>query len=215
MSDARLSLLKRLRFSDVIEENSAEISVKASDSEEFDWRQHGAVSKVKDQKSCGSHYAFAAVESIESQHFLRTQKLVSLSEQQVIDCSKSFGNKGCHSGTLPFAFEYIMSAGLMDDDEYPYKGVVGERCLFVQSGALVKIEGYRKIPSDEESLLQEVEETGPVAVMINLRNSLRWHKRGIYEDSSCNSTSRKHAVLIVGYGSEGGKDYWIIKNSWV
>lgn len=192
-----------------------EVNPPISELEEFDWRHKGAVSPVKDQKTCGSCYAFAAVESIESQYFMISRKLVSLSEQQVVDCSKSYGNDGCHKGTIEKTFRYIrVQGGLMNEEHYPYKGVENKRCMYVKNSAIVKIGGYHKIRPSEAVLLKELESTGPVALMINLKHSLRTYDGGIYDETDCKS-SELHGVLLVGYGSEKGQDYWILKNSWV
>lgn len=201
--------------SDTSDEQSEEVEPPKSQLREFDWRHKGAVSPVKDQKTCQSCYAFSAVESIESQYFIISRKLVSLSEQQVVDCSKSYGNDGCHKGTIEKTFRYIkVQGGLMSEEHYPYKGAENKRCMYVKNSAIVKVGGYHKIRPNEVVLLQELESKGPVALMIHLKHSLRTYDGGIYDETDCKS-SELHGVLLVGYGSEKGQDYWILKNSWV
>nr|XP_015203951.1 PREDICTED: cathepsin L1-like [Lepisosteus oculatus] len=139
-----------------------------------DWRTMGYVTGVKNQLSCGSCWAFSATGSLEGQHFRATGKLVSLSEQQLVDCSRAFGNYGCGGGLMDQAFLYIKAAGGIDtEDFYPYEA---RSCL--------------------------LNEKCPCLIA------------GIYDEPGCSSTSLNHGVLVVGYGTESTKDYWIVKNSW-
>lgn len=102
----------------------------------FDWREHGAVTPVKMQHGCMSSYAFAAVEAIESQFFIQSQRLWSLSEQQVVDCSKRFGNQGCQRGFIDKTFRYILTRGFMLEIDYPFVDQEKEQCKFRRKGSL-------------------------------------------------------------------------------
>lgn len=181
----------------------------------LDWRDRGALSPVKNQFGCGSSYAFAAVEAIEAQYFIKTKSLLSLSEQQIVDCSKKFGNDGCQDGFIDKTYRYIrQQGGLMLETDYQYTGHTSNHCQFVENKKLVKIAGFRQIPVSELALFNAVTKIGPVAVVLNFKDSLRKYKKGIYSDPDC-FTDKRQSVLVVGYGSENGIDYWIIKNSWV
>lgn len=211
ISSARLSEFETAKSEETVEDISEDLR---DYTEDFDWRHHGAISPVKDEAACSACYAFAAVDCIESHHFIRIRKLILLSKQQVIDCSKEYGNNGCHSGNLASTFNYVKTAGLMNEEHYPYKGRENSRCLYVKNSAVVTIEGYHRVAAHEFTIMQEVK-NGPVAVMVNVMPSLRKYTHGIYQDNECRSSHEKHALLIIGYGRENGLDYWIIKNNWV
>ncbi|XP_069051664.1 procathepsin L-like [Lepisosteus oculatus] len=181
-----------------------------------DWRTMGYVTGVKNQLSCGSCWAFSATGSLEGQHFRATGKLVSLSEQQLVDCSRAFGNYGCGGGLMDQAFLYIKAAGGIDtEDFYPYEAR-DSTCRFSPNTIGSTCSGYFDVvPRDESTLQSAVAIMGPVSVGIDAGNpSFQLYKSGIYDEPGCSSTSLNHGVLVVGYGTESTKDYWIVKNSW-
>jgi len=186
---------------------SSGITVPAS----ADWRTEGQVTAVKDQKQCGSCWAFSVTGSTEGAYFRSTGKLESFSEQQLVDCSRSI-NDGCDGGYLDETFPYIQKNGLQSEASYPYTAKDG-KCVFDATKVITKVSKYVSIAKNEPNLLEAVGSIGPVSVAIDA-SYINSYKSGVYADTKCSARNLNHGVLIVGYGTEGGKDYWIVKNSW-
>lgn len=182
---------------------------------EIDWRTNGAVTKVESQGRCGSCYAFSATGAIEGQHFIATGKLVSLSEQQIVDCSQSFGNDGCKGGSMEAAFRSVIKVGGIEQESfYKYIAKDTQKCMFHSIHAGAKIDDYENIDSNEAALQQAVAFKGPVSVAIHVSPQFYKYKSGVFS-GDCKGKIN-HAVLLVGYGiTIFGEQYWLVKNSWV
>ena len=171
---------------------------------------------MKNQGQCGSCWSFSTTGSLEGQHFRKNNKLVSLSEQNLVDCSKAHGNHGCKGGWMNTAFEYIKQNGGIDTEQsYPYLGTDVGECKFSKSSIGATCTGYTSIKAgDEEQLKNAAATIGPIAVAIQVTSSFQSYHSGVYYEPACNPNQLNHAVLVVGYGNEGGHDYWLVKNSW-
>ncbi|XP_073309084.1 cysteine protease RD19A-like [Primulina huaijiensis] len=194
---------------------------------DFDWRDHGAVSPVKNQGSCGSCWSFSTTGAVEGAHFLATGKLESLSEQQLVDCDhecdpedKDSCDSGCNGGLMNSAFEYTLKAGgLMPEKDYPYTGTDRGACKFDKTKIAAKVANFSVVSLDEDQIAANLVKHGPLAVALNAVY-MQTYMRGVSCPYIC-SKQLDHGVLLVGYGSSGyapirmkEKQYWIIKNSW-
>ncbi|XP_054835548.1 procathepsin L-like [Eublepharis macularius] len=187
---------------------------------EVDWRKKGYVTRVKDQGNCGSCWAFSATGALEGLHFKVTKQLVSLSEQNLIDCSEKFRNRGCRGGNASRAFLYVQhNGGINSEQTYPYLSQNSASCRYNPQKPAARCTSFVVVPKgDEKALEQAVANAGPVSIALDSRSKeFQFYKSGIFS-SPWSGHELNHAMLVVGYVSspKGGKGrgYWILKNSW-
>jgi cathepsin L len=183
----------------------------------IDWRNYNGknyVTPVKNQGQCGSCWAFSTTGSIECRSAIAGKPLTSLSEQQLVDCSSAYGNQGCNGGEMQDAMKYVKAnGGLCSETEYPYRGVDGT-CKASSCGTKYDpITGYSDVTKDSENAMETAVAAGCVSVAIEAdQTAFQFYSSGIL-DGTC-GTNLDHGVLLVGYGTQSGKEYWWLKNSW-
>lgn len=181
------------------------------------WTAKGAVNPVQNQGQCGDCWAFSACGALEGQYFLTTGSSVVMSEQNLVDCTTSYGNYGCNGGEMTIAFQYVQqNKGIDANVSYPYTATNGT-CHYSSAVSVGYNSGYRSVqPGKELALQQAVAQIGPISVGIDAgQPSFQLYKAGVYSSAKCSSINLDHAVLAVGYGTTSdGQDYWLLKNSW-
>nr|QEQ08290.1 cysteine proteinase falcipain 2a [Plasmodium falciparum] len=209
-------LLDQMNYEEVIKKYRGEENF---DHAAYDWRLHSGVTPVKDQKNCGSCWAFSSIGSVESQYAIRKNKLITLSEQELVDCS--FKNYGCNGGLINNAFEDMIElGGICTDDDYPYVSDAPNLCNIDRCTEKYGIKNYLSVPDNK--LKEALRFLGPISISVAVSDDFAFYKEGIF-DGECGD-QLNHAVMLVGFGmkeivnpltKKGEKHYYyIIKNSW-
>lgn len=182
------------------------LNVSLSDS--FDWVAKGAVNPVKNQGQCGSCWSFSTACNLEGVGFVTTGKLVSLSEQNIMDCDKTCYS--CNGGLPSLALIWSSkSGGVASEASYPYTARDGS-CRSV--GAIAHNKGYQKVSQDENEIAKALVTYGPLSIGVDA-TPFQSYQGGVMNNPSCSKTRLDHAVNIVGYGVDKIQ-YWKIRNSW-
>ena len=191
-----------------------EIYLPEANADKVDWRGSGAVTPVKNQGSCGSCWAFSSTGALEAAFFFKGKTLDSFSEQQLVDCSTSFGNQGCNGGLMDQAFKYLESNSEEQESDYPYSGLDG-KCAYASSKGVTKVSTYNDVPQTAAQLKAALQ-NGPVAVAV--KANLWWQLYFGGVSKACYAGTKadelNHGVLAVGYDDTASVPFWIIKNSW-
>ena len=171
-----------------------------------------------------SCWAFSTVANLEGLYYKGKGKMVTMSEQMLVDCDTY--DSACNGGLMEYSFTWLQeNGGIMTDTDYPYKGYKSTCRSDASKYVDMTITGYTKLgsssstwdPVDEDEIKEFLYETGPLAVALNA-NPLQTYSSGILDKTSsqCPTSGMNHAVTMVGYGHDdaSNKDYWIVKNSW-
>lgn len=209
---------KNLYETDIIDNSSGDlkylkININTKLPENFSWEEKKVVTRIKDQKKCGSCWTFAISAVIESQIAIKHGYNANLSEQNLLDCDVL--NFGCDGGWILQGFEYTRINGLMLEADYPY--VANQRnCKYDKNLVYAKVDSHYSLKTqNEEEIKAILFDKGPLLVGINA-GPLHLYIKGILDldHRQCNTRELNHAVVLIGYGVENGVKYWKFKNSW-
>ena len=200
------------------EREYAPVWLEPSNADGVNWVEKGAVTDVKNQGSCGSCWSFSTTGALEGAHFIATGSLESYSEEQLVECDYGIlKNMGCNGGLMDKAFKYVESNALATEADYPYTSGTGKRGSCDTSklaNASLKVSTYTDVTKNDASQLKAALDKQPVSVAIEAdKMAFQMYHSGVLTGDKC-GTNLDHGVLAVGYGTENGVEYYLVKNSW-
>jgi len=185
--------------------------INAIEAAEVDWRKKGAVNPVQNQGQCGSCWAFSSIAALEGAHFIKSKNLIKLSESQLVDCDKV--SDGCNGGLEIYAFNYAEKSAIELEKTYPYVAKT-ERCKAKSSKGVVNAVSHKAVKAKSVTALKSAIQSGPTCVSVDAANNyFQGYTGGILNSTKCGH-NLDHAVTAVGYGTEKGQEYAIVRNSW-
>jgi C1A family cysteine protease len=181
--------------------------------ESIDWVQKGGVTPVKNQAQCGSCWAFSTTGAVEGAYFVASGKLVSLSEEDLVSCDTV--DNGCGGGAMDNGFDFAKNYGICREADDPYTSGQGNRGICNgKCKAAVTVTSHVDVPPKDEEALKAAVAMQPVSVAIEADQKVfQLYTGGVLNNVAC-GTKLDHGVLVVGYGTENGHDFWKVKNSW-
>jgi len=201
-----------LGYREYTPEENVIVENEAPNADSVDWVTKGAVTPVKDQGQCGSCWSFSSTGAMEGCEFIKSGTLTSLSEQELVDCDH-LGSKGCSGGSMAGAFFWWKSNKTEAEADYKYTAKTGT-CHSSDYTGLNNTTGFKQITANSSSGLMASIETGPTSVAIEADKAVfQTYTSGILNSTAC-GTQLDHGVLAVGYGTENGQAYYLVKNSW-
>jgi C1A family cysteine protease len=204
-----------LGFNDIqLNNNDCDIMSEHIDNDynEFNWVKQNKITSVKNQLECGSCWAFSTIGAYENWYAINYNELIDFSEQELVDCDRN--DNGCNGGLMINGLHYIKNNGICKYDDYKYNGIKSWEC-HNNCKKYPKINGCYSVPSNNNKLLRYALLQNAVTVAIEADNPYFQHySSGIIDDPIKCGNNVDHGVLLVGYGEENGKKYWLIKNSW-
>ena len=180
----------------------------------INWVERGKVTKVKDQGNCGSCWTFSAISVVETLvAIIRNKDPERYSEQQLVDCCRTFQSQGCDGGEETDAFDYLRDKGAMFESAYPYKAV-DDVCKYNKDAVAVRIKEYLNITDGDNAKMEEIITSRTISVGVAASHYVfRYYRSGVVT-TGCPGDHISHAVTVVGAGTENGVPYWLVRNSW-
>merc|ERR1719183_1132511 len=208
-----VATLGYIRPQEATEAQSMEALNAAALPAEVNWVTNGAVNPIQDQGQCGSCWSFSSCCAMEGIDQITNGTLRKFAEQQLVSCVKLCF--GCNGGNFNTVFgNYAKKNAMYAEADWAYTGTNGTCTAPSASPTNFKTSGLIAVTANSETALKTQLATQPVSVAIQAdQRVFQMYTSGVFDDSRC-GTSLDHAVTLVGYGTEGGQDYYLMRNSW-